>query len=207
MTYLTERESYGRTETIVDRAAIVRDLAKTLGGTAEIEEGHYGGCKVTFADGLIIGVYAESGAKKGRARISAHGPHRMTGKISHHAWPKFPEITVDASRPAEAIARDVERRIMAGAREALAELQAKAASVDSARAEAERHAAEIMAAFPSVSVTFNDANSTEAQVYANGGGVYLSGRLNSAGGLYVDRIGGLDPDQTRAVLTALYGKA
>jgi hypothetical protein len=205
MSYLIQRESYGRPETVIDRAAIVRDLAKALGGTAEIEEGHYGGCRVTFADGLIVGVYAEHGAKKGRARISAYGPSAMTRKVSRHAYPKFPEVTVDASRPAEAIARDVERRIMPDARAALAVLLTQAAEIDSARQEAERHAAEITAAFPSVQVTFKDADTTEGAVYANGGGVYLSGRLNSAGGIYIDRIGGLNAEQTRALLSALYG--
>jgi hypothetical protein len=207
MTYLTERESYGRTETVVDRAAIVRDLAKALGGTAEIEEGHYGGCRVTFADGLVIGVYAENGAKKGRARISAYGPRAMTSKVSRHAYPAFPEITVDASRPADAIARDVERRIMPDARAALAVLLTQAAEIDSARQQAERHAAQITAGFPSVRVTFKDADTIQGDVYANGGGVYLSGRMNSDGGLYIDRVGGLNAEQARAVLTALYGKA
>lgn len=209
MTYLIEDRTYKTPETYVDRGALARDLAPAINGVADVENGasRYATVRIEV-QGFTIVLMAEHGAKANRVRISAHAPHAMTRKLLTYTLPKpFPAITVDASRPLAAIVKEVQRRILPEALEAMAALKVKSDEMIAAREQAEKSAAALRQRVAGLQVTFKDDDTTQADIYANGNGVYLSGRMASDGTIYPDRVGSIPADRAADVLALLCGKA
>lgn len=207
MSYLITESPYGREEKRIDRAALARDVAAILGGTVEAEPGTYGTVRLTI-NGCYVGFHAEHGAKVNRVRVSAFPPHEMAQKVraSGFKHPDFPRITVDGTRDAAALAKDIACRVIEPARIAMGEMLASVESAGEARRNLDVLAAELCKSAPGVSVTFADADALEASLYGTNGQTYFSGRMNRDGAVYVDRMGTLPPETARAVLGLLFSK-
>jgi hypothetical protein len=184
-------------EHILNVNALAADLAPLVGGVVDPEDKHV----IALGD-LRIYIRAGYGAHKGRAEIGVHAPS-VASQLNYQRaqWPK---MTADAGRPVEKIAAEIKRRVIEPAAPVLADLKAQLANQLDQRSQIEAHAEAIRKAFPMVSVKFEDGQRTQAQVYGNAGGAYLSARLNPDGGLYPDRVGSIGPERTHALLAALF---
>lgn len=174
-------------------------LAAELGAkTGEMEGGTYVVGHIALGD-LALHLNAEYGAKMGRVKVSIGyaGPYTYDRRIS------WPSITVDASRPLDKIAADVKRRVIEPAAAPLAQLREIEAALANGRAAVEAQAAKITKCYPFASVKVKTGEA-QADLYMNRD-VYLSGRLNANGSLYVDRLGTVPPERLSAVLAALFG--
>lgn len=190
----------------VDAVAIAKDLAAAWGAElGECEPGAYGTGRVVFGD-LVVTIRADS-RKLGRIEAYSGAPAitRVTGTLHGVEWP---EASLDSGRGIAKIAADLKRRVVEPAAEPLAKAQAKLAALNADRENLERNAAALSGALPFLDISVpEDRTKWEAPVYASRNGVYLSGRLNSNGGLYLDRIPTIPADRVQAVLAALFGDA
>jgi hypothetical protein len=205
--YIREIERYGCTERVFAMAAFARDLVPVLGAELQSDnetsiDSEFNRPKLIIGD-LTIYLRVEHGAQKGRVGISCGNPaleRQMTG-----TRPDFPRITVDASRPLNKLAADIKRRVIEDAAEPLAKLRAMVSGQQSERAECEAHAAKIRDAFPQARIEFGDPLKTEASFHMDGGGTWVSGRLQSSGALYVDRVGIVRGARVLPLLKAMFG--
>lgn len=202
MSYIEELNTYGRPEKRLNVWRMAEDIAAALGGT--VPEGnepdkYYAG-RVNLLSGLSLLIRPLIGAKFGRAGIQATMPYELTRKLARGGG-TF-ETTVDAERPLTAIVGQIRVKVLPDAEAALADLQARAVRHDAARAEAERFAAELVAAVPGLAATFANADALEADL-RNTTGPYFAGRLSSSGSVRIDRIDGVTFNRAKAALAAL----
>lgn len=203
MTYFTESEKYGRKEVEFDSKRFLADLVAALGGSNPDPE--YQGGRFDLGD-LSIYLRQGYGAKARRVTISCGASDRAAHQraYSHGRLPAFPSITVDPDRPLDVLVKDIKRRVIDAAVEPLAALKAADAAQGEAFASLQAAAARINARFPGA-VTLSTVDTVrEAPLYLNGGGsAYLSGRLQSDGRLYVDRVGTVDAEKVERLLALL----
>jgi hypothetical protein len=198
--YIREVEAYGRKERVFATAAFTADLAWALGARVEKPGDTYDAGRIRHG-ALTLYVHGSRAHPLGRVEISAGAPEltrRLIGRL-----PQFPSITLDAARPLDRLAADVRRRLVAPSDVIHAGLQDALAAQEAHRKNCEARVAELRAIFPTIQLDFTDDRTTSARLYANGGGCYLAGRLESDGGLYVDRVGGVPAERATAFLRAL----
>jgi hypothetical protein len=182
---------------------ITAAVAPLIGGTVEIppswsdDEGRH-----VKVDGYYLG-FRES--KNNQISIVAFVPPALSIKIGPHygSLPEFPSIKVSAGRSPEAIAKEIARRIKPEAAAALAAYEARANEQTNARAQVEKHAADLRAAVPGIDVRFSDDRATEAAIYLNQSGRYVNGRLSSSGSIYIERISGITIGNAAVIFNAL----
>lgn len=181
-----------------------RDLCEALGAGGYESEDFTAAARIYMAP---LRLYLRQGYGAGAKRVTISSGI-ADSEIHRRAYSRrsnfnFPEITVDPDRPMAALAKDIRKRVIdasAGPLAAMLEAEKQASELASG---VRQHAERIAAAFPTASVTIGDDTKTEAGFYLNHNGVYLSGRINSSGALYVDRLGTVPPDKLDALLALL----
>jgi hypothetical protein len=195
-------------ERVFDMARFAADLAPLIGAAVAWRDDcdpHNERPRLERNDGLVLYPSSPYHVPAGRVRIGIGAPEIERRLKYRPDKAKFGEITLDASRPLDKIAADVRRRLIEPAALPLAAFRLALAEQDADRARCEAHVAAICERFPNVSAKFADERDTQATLYANGGGAFLSARLCSDGGLYVDRVGGVGADRAMAFIAALCG--
>jgi hypothetical protein len=196
--YMRTVENYGRTERQFEIKRFCADLAPLVGAAVVCEDGSHDRPNLVRNDGLTLYVCGKWNAP-GRVSVSVGAPE-ITRRLDHsHYVAKFPSATFDAARPLDKLAADIRRRLIEPAAEPLEKLRQALATQEGGRAATERHAAAILARWPAARITFADERKTQATLYLAG----VSASLTSDGGLYVDRIGGVDSARTMRLLAAL----
>ncbi|WP_066803316.1 hypothetical protein [Sphingomonas asaccharolytica] len=193
-----------RRDPYVDVAAVAKALAETWGATlGECEPGSWGIGRIVMDD-LVVTVTAND-QKAGGIRVYTGAPTitRLTGTLYDVEWPA---AKADTGKGIEKLAADLKRRVLDPAAESVAAARAKLATMNTDRENLERHAAALTAAFPFLDIRIPEGvNKWEAPVYVVKDGVNLMGRLNSDGGLYLDRLSIVGADRLPAFLAVLFG--
>lgn len=203
----TKTDRWG--ETYVDQVAFMRALATPLSATIKIPETaateRYATATLILPSGLQLFAHELHGANKGRLEIMTGTDHAATTKISGSV-PKFPRISVDVQRDIAAIVRDVTRRLIEPSAEPFAKVQELVALAEQRTKGLIEVSAELSRKFPALQITTNESSASSATVYGNVDGTYFSGRVQSDGSVYVDRISTLSAGQAERVFSALFGE-
>lgn len=142
-------------------------------------------------------------AGKGRFTVSAYT--RIGGNLHYSERKPLPTCSVKGDRPMEAIAKDVQNKVIKYARPKIEELQQKVSAVDDSIATLKTLAESLMARIKGLSVNI-DRDQRTARVYINSGsttgGAYMNGTLYPDGKLSVERIA-LDQSKTESLLRLL----
>lgn len=201
MTYFVATERYGRIEVEFDSKRFLSDLAAALGGT-DVDPEYQGG---RFSVGELAMYLRQGwGAKARRVTINCGTTDKSAHQLAYARGrvPDFPEISIDPDRPLDAVVKDIRKRLIEPAAEPLAALKSLASEQADTVATLRAHAERINASYPG-SVTLRDETKSEASFYLNSAGCYLSGRLNTDGSLYVDRLGTVPSSKLDALLKLL----
>jgi len=203
MTYFTETKHAHRTDIEFDSKRFLGDITTALGGATDIDPEYQGG-RFNLGE-LAIYIRAGYGAKARRVTISCGIADRAIHQLAYAQGRvgEFPSISIDTDRPLDAIVKDIRKRLIEAASEPLAQAKALAQKQANTASELKAHADRINSQFPGVVTLPDDNTKREAALYMNGGGCYLSGRLNSDGGIYVDRLGSVPAHKVEALLKLL----
>lgn len=184
-----KKQTYGtRVAVSLDGDRLLTDLVSALGGS-NVDPGYQGG---SFTVGeLAIYIRAGYGAKARRVTISSGIADRKAHQRAYasRSIPSFPTITVDPDRGVDVITKDIRKRVIEASAGALAAIHAASNAQSETFASLQNAAERLNARFPGTVTLPDDDTNREASFYLNGGGCYLSGRLNAEGWLYVDRLG------------------
>jgi hypothetical protein len=209
MTYITERESFGRMIRELDIHRLATDVAPMVGGvphpgnTAERDR-HWGG-RVIMPSGVVLLFSALPGSKFGRAEVRATYPHEITMKVP--AFGTAPVTSIDAERSLTDIARQIESRVLKPAAEMMMLLEEKVATFDARRAEGERNAEAIRVGIPGMTVEFKKGSDLEAVLNMPGPhSRYFIGRMSYDGSVSIDRIGSIPMSRAIEFLPGLLKK-
>lgn len=203
--FMVEQELFGRPNTYLDLAGFAEALAKELGETADVRErGPYAIAGVSCANGVHLHVAGEYGAKFGRVAVSARIPAEDT--LDHHERTKLPRITVDSARPLQALAKDIRRRVLEPAAEALKASADTLKAVEDRREALAGHVAKLRETFPGLQVT-PDERGDRASLYFNNSdrGGYITGTLYADGRMCLDRVVAYTDAACMGVLAAIAG--
>ncbi len=205
--FIATRTSYGREEKFLSIGRFAKALAPLLGATLELAHGDEDGwmtqARLVLGD-LTIFVSARGGTQaRPRPELRAY-PTASTQKLyNKFTVPKFPEMTVDASRPLDKIAADVKRRLIEPSAEPLAKVKELFAALAAQESSLAGNIARLRQAFPTATIRDPETNATSASFYLTTPDCYLSGTLKQDGSLYVERLGELKPGRLDKVLAAL----
>ncbi|WPM81387.1 hypothetical protein R5W60_06850 [Brucella pseudintermedia] len=201
MSQYESRDSYGHFQ--FDIAAFGRDLAAVMGLAAELEVGRYGSAKLIWPEGFHATL---SFSFKSDKKVVIRGWCDDNNKIEWYGdRVSFPAISVNPSRDLSAIAKDIQRRLVGPAKEALEKVRAKVAEQNDKGNRLAAVVKEYTERFPGLSVTMYPGNSREASIYLNAHDNYLSGSVDSDGRLNIQRCSVGDATASRALLAALTG--
>lgn len=202
MTYFTETERHGRTQIEFDSKRFLADLVAALGGSDADPEYQGGRFNV---DGLAVYLRQGYGAKVRRVTVTSGTADKDAHRLAYArgSVPSFPSITIDPDRPLDVLVKDIKRRVIEASAEPMAALAALAAAQADTASQLKAAADRINAKFPGAVTVSGDDTKRNADVYLNGAGSYLSGRLNADGTLYVDRVGSVPAHKVEALLALL----
>lgn len=169
-------------------------LAAALGATDLETENRAG--RMTIGD-VRLCFRQGYGANAKRLTASAYAADKdASARAYRYGRPlKFPEATFDPTRPVDALARDIGKRLIEKSAPALAAIREMDASQQALTGALETQAAAIRRRHPALQVTVKDH---EAQVYGSG----VSARMSRDGSLYFDRIS-VGADKAARVLAIL----
>lgn len=210
--YILDTIVYGRAEKRLDVKAMTTDIAAALGAELDVEwSGEMSDYQPgrMFLDDLAVYVgkdqkgsgtviqrgYASAGARPEVSRALAGQMRRI----------EYPRITFDPSRPLDQIVKAIKTKVVDASAAPLKSELDYYASMNASNAAIRAVAAKFIAEFPFARVEIKDERAYDASVYANAEGCYLTGRLNSDGGLYIDR-SSFPASRTAAVMAAMFGK-
>jgi hypothetical protein len=162
--------------------AFRENLAKALGYQVEKLDPGYDSV-IVVSEGLWLSVRADNyGAVLKRVEVSAY--NRASYKLRDRGTLKWPSATVAADRPAEALAKDVDRRVVQPAREVNADMHVRLHALAAARAKALRDLEAVRLSCPGAEVKVMEDPIDGAQFYVNITSpvrLYLSGRVSASG--------------------------
>lgn len=204
--YTKTVESYGRQETRVDLERFVADLAKELGGKVQRDPDRDHGDQTHIMLGTErLDFYANNYGSKGRVRVSIWAPdikHDERGHYNDKA--KTETATLDPNkRTIAAIAKDIQKRVVDGSKEALRLQREYADTVRQGRADIKKHAQQLRQA-TGLDVTVNEGE-RNARVYWNGDGLYISGTLSADATVSIDRVGSMPLEKFEKMMWVLKG--
>lgn len=202
MTYTTQIERYGRTESVVDLPRFAADLARELGGQVE-PEGEYPNerQRVTVgADRLFVS--ANNYSAKARVAVSVDAADVGHGERNTYARDhKTESATVDPNgRPIARIAADIKRRVLEASAPALARQREYAAQQRAARSDLESAVESLARAVPAVCVNVADDKLSASLYIAE---PYFSGRMSADGRITAERMAPLSADKLARLLELL----
>jgi hypothetical protein len=181
--------------------SLATGIAVALGDGWAFEPGAWDGCgTLRHADGRALFLTTAShGMSKGRVRVEGTFPGAATREMDACF------VTVGVTRPAAAVARDLERRLLPRYEELLPEARERVARDQAEELDRERVAAEVMRVLPGTERSRVQARARgialrppeagwrqEVEVYTSGDGTAVSIELH-----------GLDPVRAVAMLEAL----
>lgn len=208
MNYTTTIEKYGREEKAVDLKRFVADLAKELGGKVWNDP-------MVDADDrthIVLGKERldfhahEWGAAKGRVRVTIWAPDVRHDERGYYGDKRMrtEDATVDPNkRTIAAIAKDIQKRVVDGSKEALRLQREYADTVRQGRADIKKHAEQLRQA-TGLDVTVNEGE-RNARVYWNGDGLYISGTLSADATVSIDRVGSMPLEKFEKLVWVLKG--
>lgn len=190
-----------RGEAYLDTVKLAEALAPLVGGTVEKREpGAYGRTVIVMPDGLRLFVSGDYKAKR-RAIISSYCPEELrqaAGRVS------FPDATVDAGRPIDAIARDIKRRVVEPAAEPLAKVRERAEQDRKARESLVAVCRDLQRKFPTLRIDLPEGEAYQASFSAYGGpDGHVSGRISASGKVTIDRISSIGLELAETLFAAL----
>jgi hypothetical protein len=187
----------------IDVRPIAAELAAILGGTVD----------GTNRDGETFDYWTTIDMGADRISIRRVKATRLEISISARDVPapiasrigpqKAPSITVDGTRDSAAIAKDIERRVIAPAQAALTEYRAKARAVQARDGSLADVVALLQADFPNLAFTLESGRETASMRGTGKASTYCHARVEPNGGVYFERIGTLPADKARRVLAIL----
>lgn len=191
----------------LDCVEFAQDLAVLLGGkfiAPEREHDNYSSAtlwgEVEMLDGLRVHISTSWRDRTNRWVVRGSVDWRISSRLNGHYRPQsFPEARISSDKPLERIASEIRRRVIEPSAEPFAKVKADYADLQASQQGIQAQVAAVKAAFPWLKVDLEEGK-TEATVYANGGGAYLSGRLTKDGAIYVDRCGTINADRAEAFL-------
>ena len=212
VSYLVEQDSKfgGRKEVKIDMPRFARDLAKALDklltGTDVVKllpPGEYAHENQSIQVGNdVLDIRADNWKKKVNAYINAPDVvwgNRNTYEKSHRT--ESASVNPDG-RTIEAIAKDINKRVVVASQEALAKQREWAAANIAAKAEIVRVAAALKDRVPGLDIRVN-VDEKRAAVYSGSTGHYLSGSLSADGTVSVDRIGSVSVETFARIVAIL----
>lgn len=177
---------YGREEKQFDLAGFGQAIAEAIGMSCEVREpGLYPVVTLSSGD-LRVSLRNGYGAKFGKIEFNAWFAAETF--LEHHERTKVASITVDGTRPIDAVAKDVKRRLVQPALDQAKESARKVAARRNGCNEFRAMAAEMRATYPGLSIEFPSDNATSARLYFNANECYLTGELYSDGRISVQRL-------------------
>lgn len=165
-----------------------KDLAAALGFNTIIDHpgSSYPTVQIDCGDDLTLMMRAEYGAKLGKVEIyaSAKGTH----VLEQYERPKMPSAGIDTSRDIAALAKDVSRRVIEPARDAVTEARAAIAKRAECISGLQSLAKSLEREFPGLQVVQRSPNDKTASLYFNKNGCYLNGSMYADGVCHFERI-------------------
>lgn len=205
MTYLTNREEFGRTLRAVDVTRFTTDLCQALGGKLVNDPERRAGASFIL-DGAEISVHSIWNASDKVSLHIAPSPRTWLGSNEPHGEEyKLPSIRVSVERPMAALAKDVKRRLIDPAQGPLAKRREHTAKIADNATKLKVTSERLRATHPSLDVRL-ERDATYNGTFYNRNGVYLNGRFDYNGSVTIDRIGSLSAEQFDAVMRVLYGE-
>ena len=211
MSYLVETESFGRKEFKIDMSRFATDLAKALAVLLAptkvklLPPGEYAHENQSIQVGNdVLDIRADNWKKKVNAHINA--PDVAWGdRNTYNKAHRTESASVNPNgRGIDAIAKDLNKRVIVASQEALAQQRAYKAQNVAAKAEIVRLAAVLKAKVPGLDIRVNEAEK-RATIYSGSTGHYVSGMLSADGTVGLDRIGSMKLE-TFAKIVALLAK-
>lgn len=204
--YTRDLGTPSRPDSYIDRAALARDLAPLLGATYTPDmdgEGRY--CVSTLRIGdMHLTLSGCHGAEWKRVRISAFPARELAEKVRNLSGvPTIPHVTVDPSRPLPVLVADLKRRLLEPAAPLIEKVRSMADGLDRGRTELQGHVDRISTMFPGLRISIKPGYNTAELYFYGPTGVSFSGDLLSDGHISLQRVSGLTPDRTDAILSAL----
>jgi hypothetical protein len=212
MSYITERESYGRTERHLDVPRFAADLAVALGGTIDPDSEDYGGYrKINLPDNLQLSIsqthtYGAGDREKVTLRLRPTDVPNDLHSSFYGAKYRLPEIHVSTARPMDKIAADIKRRLFTAAADPIAAQRETARQRQEYRNKLAESVAAMRQEFPQLDIRERDKD--RAEFFSGSIGHYLSGQIHSDGMISIDRMGSVSREQFLAICRILNsGKA
>lgn len=198
--FIKELKTNGHSEMAVDRKAFALALAEVLHMTATWDDdaGRYAHVWIEAGEGLQITVTTPYGTSLGRVELRGYAPDERP-TLDHNEWSKLPSITVDSARPIEALAKDIQRRLIEPARPVVDEGKAKIAAKRNLIDQLAATVASLKAEFPALSVDI-ERNGTTANVYLNRNDSYITGTLWPDGHINLQRVSLPGADKAKALI-------
>jgi hypothetical protein len=177
--------------------------------------------RLTRADGLELGLfgqgekgYIRTGSDPTRLEVSMNVPQRHGSYANLSGWGigsysepvATPKANMAASKPIDALAKDIVRRVVEPAAPLHETIRAKMAADKAAADDLDAQAAALRKAFPAMTVETKDGSSS-VSIYLNKSseGLYITGRV-SGGSVSLDRVGSFPADRLEAVINAIMGR-
>lgn len=169
-------------------------LAKALGATLTSEE--HSMARMTLGD-VALSFRQGYGANQRRVTVHAYAADATAHQRAHrYGRPvSFPEATLDPTRPLDALAKDIRKRLIEKSAPALASIKEMDAAQLALTSTLEANATRLCQAFPRLTATIGDSH---ADIHGAG----VSARMSRDGGLYLSNLS-LSPAKARAVLAIL----
>lgn len=184
--FIKTETKYGREEKTFDLATFGEAVAAALGISCEVREpGSYPVVTLTHGDARIH-LRNGYGAKFGKVEFAAWFAAETF--LEHHERSKLDSVTVDGSRPVDAIAKDLRRRLIAPIDAAASGSERRVAAKRNRVDGLKTLAADLRAAYPGLSVEMRDSNSTTAKLYFNNNGCYFTGEVYEGGRITIERL-------------------
>jgi hypothetical protein len=209
--YFTTKETFGRTEKILDVQRFTRDLAKAMGGAYKAPKPDDMGVGERYAtfdlDGFTIGItrsWQDRLADKVTVNIDP-----ADVKLTYNDTPrgddyKLPRASLSAGKPMARIVADIRRRVIEPAKAPTEKRRAYAADLK-AKANNLAARADTFRKNPRLDVRVENGATHSGTIF-NREGVYLNARFYADGTVGIDRLGTISADQFEAILAVLYSK-
>lgn len=215
MTYITETLEYGRKRQAVDLSRFAADLTKALAKllpTVKVQ--HTPPTEYVDAhQAIMVGtdrldLRSNSYQSKCRVIVYLDAPD-----VPHGDWSTYDKeqrtesATVNPDgRSIEAIARDINKRVIFANQPVLAKRRAYAKQQADNRATIVKHAADLKTAVPALDIRINEREQRAAIFGGSNFAGYLTGTLHADGTVNVDRLGSISNQQFRKIVAILAEK-
>lgn len=195
-------------EMVVDMPAFTKALAPLIGGKMVNNVDEDRSWRGAIQVGELSLVFTKgNGASVGRVTISAVCPDKIRQYLGYQGLPDFPSMTVDVTRPVEAIARDIKKRVIDKAAEPLDKAKAMFNEWTDITEQTRKYVYAIAEKYPKIRFSDMQASKPHNRVnfsrYDVSGG-YFDGYVSADGKVCFSTLHA-SPDQAAAIFKILMG--